>query len=76
MNQILRIIELGSYLGGILGLVGGVIVKLAPIGVTTARAGFEFAAACFLCAIASQRIAASLKPAEEQEKAKAKAAAA
>ncbi|MCX6615614.1 MAG: hypothetical protein NTZ98_05880 [Acidobacteria bacterium] len=76
MNQILRIIQLGSYLGGIIGLAGGVIVKLAGITVTSARAGFELAAACFLCAIASARIAASLKPAEEQEEAKAKAAAA
>ena len=76
MNQVLRIIQLGSYLGGILGLAGGVIVRLAGIGVTSARAGFELAAACFLCAIASERIAASLKPAEEQEEAKAKAAAA
>jgi hypothetical protein len=61
---------------GILGLAGAVIVKLAGIGVTSARAGFDLAAACFLCAIASERIAASLKPAEEQEKAKARAAAA
>ena len=76
MNQILRIIQLGSYLGGIIGLAGGVIVKLAGITVTSARAGFELAAACFLCAIASARIAASLKPAEEQEKAKGRAAAA
>jgi len=76
MNQILRIIQLGSYLGGIIGLAGGLIVKLAGIAGVSARGGFELAAACFLCAIASGRIAASLKPAEEQEKAKAKAAAA
>jgi len=76
MNHILRIIQLGSYLGGIIGVAGGLIVKLAGITVTTARAGFELAAACFLCAIASERIAASLKPAEDQEKVKAKAAAA
>jgi hypothetical protein len=76
MNQVLRIIQLGSYLAGIIGLAGGVIVKLAGIAGVTARGGFELAAACFLCAIASARIAASLKPAEEQEKAKAKAAAA
>jgi hypothetical protein len=76
MTQVLRIIQLGSYLGGILGVAAGLIVKLAGITVTTGRSGFELAAACFLCAIASERIAASLKPAEEQEKAKARAAAA
>jgi hypothetical protein len=76
MSQILRIIELGTYLGGIVGLAGGVIVRLAQLGPFAARSGFEFAAACFLCAVASHFVAASLKPAEEEKAGKSKAAAA
>lgn len=76
MNQVLRIIELGTYLGGVIGLAGGVIIRVAGSTVTSARGALIFAVACFACAIASAQVAAALKPAEEKEETKARKAAA
>lgn len=73
MNQLLRVILLLSYLGGLVGLAAGVVLRFVPANFSS-RGALSFAAACFLCSLATREAAAALtKPAEE---AKAKAAAA
>lgn len=74
MNQVLRIIQFLTYLGGAIGLAVAVIVRLAGLTFVTPRGALVFAIACFLCTLATRAVAAELQVSEEVPKQKAAAA--
>jgi hypothetical protein len=74
MNQLLRIIEFVTYLGGLVGLVTGVISRFTGAIPVAPRGALVFAAASFLCALATEAVAAQLPKAKEEAKTKAAAA--
>ena len=76
MNLLVRIIQMGSYVVGLIALVAGVVLRLAPKVAVGPRGAMLLAVVCFACAIASDGVAAQLPKAEEKEEVKTRAAAA
>ena len=67
----LRIILLGTYLAGVLGLALGVVTRLiVPVAGLAPRGALVFSAACFLCTLATREVATTLEKLQEQSKAR------
>jgi len=70
----LRIILLGTYLAGCATLVLSIVLRLGvALGDFTARGAVGFAAACFLCALATREVAGILERPKEQAQVPAQA---
>lgn len=64
--SLLRIVLLGAYLSGVVGLVLGVAMRLGlPIGDMSARGALVFSCACFLCTLATRKVTAQLEKRNE-----------
>ena len=58
----MRILLLGSYLAGIVGLVLGVAIRLGlPLLGLGARGALFFSTACFLCTLATREVESKLE---------------
>ncbi len=79
MDSLVRLIQVGSWAGGLLALAVALITKIAGVHLAGASPHgiVFFAGACFICSVASRELAAAERKAEEtKEGPKAKAAAA
>ena len=60
--SLLRIVLLGTYLSGVVGLLLGVAMRLGlDLGDVTARGALVFSVACFLCSLATREVFALLE---------------
>lgn len=73
----LRMILLGTYLAGCAVLALSILLRLGvELGTFTARGAVGFAAACFLCSLATREVATMLEKPKEQAQPQASSAAA
>jgi len=60
--SLLRIVLLGTYLSGVVGLLLGVAMRLGlDLGDVGARGALVFSVACFLCSLATREVSAQLE---------------
>ena len=64
-----RMIVLGTYLAGAAGLALGIAIRVGlPLGTLTPRGALLFAGVCFLCTLATSKVAALLEKPKEERK--------
>ena len=64
--SLLRIVLLGTYLSGVVGLLLGVAMRLGlDLGDVSARGALVFSVACFLCSLATGKVSAKLEKMKE-----------
>lgn len=73
--SVFRIVLLGTYLAGILGLAMAVLLRLGLSVISSEPKGaLAFSGVCFLCTLATREVAAMLEKPKEEPKARAAAA--